>query len=35
VDVLPELNAQLPATMRPPTLQLKALREWGRHSNPP
>jgi hypothetical protein len=35
VDAVPEIVAQLPAAMRPPTLQLKALREWGSHSNPP
>jgi hypothetical protein len=35
VDAVPEVIAQLPATMRPPALQLKALREWGSHSNPP
>jgi hypothetical protein len=34
VDAVPEVIAQLPATMRPPALQLKVLREWGSHSNP-
>jgi hypothetical protein len=35
VDAVPEIIAQLPARMRPPTLQIKVLREWGSHSNPP
>jgi hypothetical protein len=32
---VPEIVAQLPAAMRLPTVQNKAPREWGSHSNPP
>jgi hypothetical protein len=35
VAAVPEIMAQLPATMRLPTVQNKAPREWGSHSNPP